>query len=189
MRAQSLSEQEAKVQRFESQHGGALPTQEQSNLQILAGLQSQLQGDQEALNTAKQQRVYLQALLEQERTSQAAGRFSTGQSGASAPADLAAIDQQLDTLRTRLAELSSKYTDRYPDVPRLKQQIAKTELERQNLIAALKSKSPGAKELRRRRTFERCSGSNIERGRAATTRGNCKGTSWKSRTGKSQLRV
>ena len=79
---QSLSEQEAKVRQFESEHGGALPAQEQSNLQILAGLQSQLQSDQDALNTAKQQRVYLQALLEQERTSQATVRPGTDQTGA-----------------------------------------------------------------------------------------------------------
>jgi polysaccharide chain length determinant protein (PEP-CTERM system associated) len=141
---QSLSEQEAKVRQFESQHEGALPTQGASNLQILAGLQSQLQGDQDALNTAKQQRVYLEALLEQERTSQATVRPSTDQTGLSAPTDLATIDQQLDKLRAQLAELSSKYTDRYPDVLRLKDQIAKTELMRQNLIAASKSKGTDA---------------------------------------------
>ena len=44
-----------------------LPSQQASNLQILSGLQAQLQNEQDALNTAKQQRVYLQALLEQNR--------------------------------------------------------------------------------------------------------------------------
>ena len=138
---ETLSEQEAKVRQFESQHEGALPTQGQGNLQILAGLQSQLQSEQDALNTAKQQRVYLEALLEQERTSQAAVRPSTDQAGLSAPTDLATIDEQLDKLRAQLAELSSKYTDRYPDVLRLKDQIAKTEAMRENFIAASKSKS------------------------------------------------
>ncbi len=142
---QSLSEQEAKVRQFESQHEGVLPTQEASNLQILAGLQSQLQGDEDALNTARQQRVYLQALLEQERTSQAAVRRSTDQTGLSAPTDLATIDQQLDKLRAQLAELSSKYTDRYPDVLRLKDQIAKTEAMREKFIAASKSKGTDTK--------------------------------------------
>jgi polysaccharide chain length determinant protein (PEP-CTERM system associated) len=143
---ESLSEQEAKVRQFEGQHEGALPTQEQSNLQILAGLQSQLQNDQDALNTAKQQRVYLEAMLEQERTSQATGRYRTDQTGIIAPTELATIDHQLGTLRAQLAELSSKYTDSYPDVLRLKDQIAKTELEKQNLIAASKSKGAGAKQ-------------------------------------------
>src|SRR5208283_4744616 len=105
-----------------------------------------LQNDQDALNTAKQQRVYLEAMLEQERTSQATGRFRTDQTGLSAPTELAAIDHQLSTLRAQLAELSSKYTDSYPDVLRLKDQIAKTELEKQKLIAASKSKNAGAKQ-------------------------------------------
>jgi succinoglycan biosynthesis transport protein ExoP len=143
---ESLSEQEAKVRQFESQHEGALPTQGASNLQILAGLQSQLQGDQDALNTAKQQRVYLEALLEQERTSKATVRPGTDGAGPSAPTDLATIDQQLDKLRAQLAELSSKYTDRYPDVVRLKDQIAKTEAMRENFIAASKSKGTDARE-------------------------------------------
>ena len=47
-------------------------------------------------------------------------------------------------MRAELAGLSSKYTDRYPDVQRLKDQIAKTEREKQNLIAAAKSRSTGA---------------------------------------------
>ncbi len=143
----SLAEQEAKVREFEAQHEGALPTQEASNLQILAGLQAQLQGEQDALNTAKQQRVYLQAMLAEERAAQSkirpAGGDQTGQSGAT---DLATIDQQLDKLRGQLAELSSRYTDQYPDVQRLKDQIAKLEKTRENFIAAMKQRAPDAKQ-------------------------------------------
>lgn len=139
---QSLSEQEAKVQEFESQHEGALPTQESSNLAILNGLESQLQSEQDALNTAKQQRVYLEALLEQEKTAQVRVRPNGDQTNV-APTDLATIDDQLDKLRAQLADLSSRYTDRYPDVLRLKAQIAKTETMRQNLIAAQRSANAG----------------------------------------------
>jgi hypothetical protein len=56
---QNLADQEAKVREFEGMHEGALPTQQSSNLAILSGLQSQLQSDEDALGTAKQQRVYL----------------------------------------------------------------------------------------------------------------------------------
>ncbi len=139
---QSLAEQEAKVQAFESQHEGALPTQESSNLAILNGLESQLQSEQDALNTAKQQRVYLEALLEQEKTAQVKVRPGGDQTSA-APTDLATIDDQLDTLRAQLADLSSRYTDRYPDVLRLKAQISKTEAMRANLIAAQKTANAG----------------------------------------------
>ena len=52
-----LSAQEVQVRQFEAVHQGALPTQQASNLQILSGLQQRLQNEQDALNTAKQQRV------------------------------------------------------------------------------------------------------------------------------------
>jgi len=106
----NLAAQEARVQQFEGQHQGSLPTQEASNLTILAGLQSELQSDQDALNTAKQQRVYLQAMLEQAQAAQPkAPPDATPAPGAT---DLAAIDEQLEKLRTQLADLSSRYTDR-----------------------------------------------------------------------------
>ena len=139
---ENLSEQEAKVQQFEAQHEGALPEQQASNLQILAGLQSQLQGEQDSLNTAKQQRVYLQAMLAQEQSSSSA---SGADSDASAQGDLATIDKQLDALHAELADLSSKYTDRYPDVQRVKDEIAKTEATRANIVASLKSRGSGSR--------------------------------------------
>ncbi|MGO8756716.1 MAG: XrtA system polysaccharide chain length determinant [Terracidiphilus sp.] len=139
---ESLSEQEAKVRQFEAQHEGALPTQEASNLQILAGLQAQLQNEQDGLNTAKQQRVYLQAMLSEEKAAQSKNRpLNSDQPGQVGPADLALIDQQLDKLRDQLADLSSRYTDRYPDVQRLKDQIAKLEAQRNSVVAALKRRA------------------------------------------------
>ena len=66
----SLSEQEEKIREFKDQHLGDLPGQLQSNLQILGGLQAQLGGEQDALNRAKQQNVYLESLLGQYRSVQ-----------------------------------------------------------------------------------------------------------------------
>jgi uncharacterized protein involved in exopolysaccharide biosynthesis len=48
------------------------------------------------------------------------------------------VDQQLARLRAELVDLSSRYTDEYPDVIKLKEQIAKTEKVRKELIAAPK---------------------------------------------------
>ena len=144
---ETLSEQEAKVREFEGQHEGALPTQEASNLQILAGLQSQLQSEDDALNTAKQQRVYLQALLEQERTVQSHVRPAGAEGiSATAPTDLASVDAHLDKLKTQLADLSSRYTDQYPDVQNVRNQIVRLEVVRDNFIAATKAKSNEAKQ-------------------------------------------
>ena len=131
----TLSEQEDKIRRFKAQHPGELPAQVGSNLQILAGLQAQLQTEQDALNTAKQQRVYLESLVHQYRSMQDAPR-----SGANTPVGLPAVNSELDRLRTQLADLGSHYTDRHPDVRKLKQQIADTEKMRDRILASLKAK-------------------------------------------------
>ena len=67
---QILSDQEEKIREFKGQHVGELPAQVGSNLQILAGLQAQLQNEEDSLNTAKQQRVYLETLVNQYRSLQ-----------------------------------------------------------------------------------------------------------------------
>ena len=56
------------------------------------------------------------------------------------PAGLPAIDQELEKLKAQLADLSSHYTDRHPDVRKLKDQIAKTEKMRDQLLASSKTK-------------------------------------------------
>ena len=131
-----LAAQEAKVKQFESAHEGALPSQQASNLQILSGLQGQLQNQQDSLNTAKQQRVYFQTLIEQYKNLHASGRSIDG-----TPTGVTALDQQLNNLQTQLTDLSSRYTDSYPDVQKLKAQIAKTERQKEELLAAPRTSS------------------------------------------------
>lgn len=138
----TLTDQEAKVRQFQSMHVGALPTQQASNLQILSGLQGQLQNEQDSLNTAKQQRVYYQSLLDQYRATHPSARL-----GENAPAELPAIEKQLTALRAQLADLSSRYTDQYPDVQKLKNQIARTERLRQELLTSPRSKDGGRSDL------------------------------------------
>jgi polysaccharide biosynthesis transport protein len=132
----TLSDQEGKIRQFKGQHVGELPAQVGSNLQILAGMQSQLQTEEDALNTAKQQRVYLETLVNQYHSLQGSPK---GESGT--PAALPALDAELDKLRAQLADLSSHYTDRHPDVRKLKEQIAKTEKMRDQAAADVKIKA------------------------------------------------
>jgi polysaccharide biosynthesis transport protein len=130
----SLAEQEDRVRQFKAEHPGELPGQTASNIQILAGLQSQLQNDEDALNTAKQQRVYLQTLAEQYRT-----MHETSKSADGTVVGLPALDQQINKLQAQLADLSSHYTDRHPDVRKLKAEIAEAEKSRDELLAKLKA--------------------------------------------------
>jgi polysaccharide chain length determinant protein (PEP-CTERM system associated) len=130
----TLSDQEDKIRQFKALHPGELPAQVGSNLQILAGLQSQLQSEEDSLSAAKQQRTYLETLLNQYRSLQGTSKV------AGASVGLPAINEELEKLRAQLADLSSHYTDRHPDVRKLKQQIAETEASRARVIADLKAK-------------------------------------------------
>jgi len=132
---QSLEAQEEKVRQFKAEHVGELPSQLNSNLQILAGLQTQLQAQSEALNATKQQRVYLETLVAQYRALKGPSKdpdaSQTGISG---------LDEQLDKLKAKLRDLSSTYNDKYPEIHAVKDEIAKTEAQRDKLLAELKTK-------------------------------------------------
>jgi polysaccharide chain length determinant protein (PEP-CTERM system associated) len=121
---QSLTQQEEKLRQFRTQHSGELPDQLQSNLQILNGLQSQLQAANDGLTQAEQRNLYLRSLLNQyqmARSGTASNPTGNEQTrGQSTQAELAAM-------RAQLAELQGRYTERYPDILRVKQQIAELE--------------------------------------------------------------
>jgi succinoglycan biosynthesis transport protein ExoP len=117
-----LAEQEAKVRAFKATHLGSLPSQLPSNVQIMSGLQSQLQATQHAVEAAEQQKLYLQSLLQQYQSVQES--LVSGDSPATPPE---ALENELKVLRVQLADAQSKYTDSYPDVVALKGNIAKTE--------------------------------------------------------------
>jgi succinoglycan biosynthesis transport protein ExoP len=126
-----LEQQEARVREFKDKHLGELPSQTASNLQILTGLQSQMQAQQDALNQAKQRNTYLESLVSQQRQLAPAG----GKGGDAVPGGLAAIDHDLDQLKGRLADLTSHYTENHPDVRKTKEQIARTEKMRDKFVA------------------------------------------------------
>lgn len=117
-----LEEQEDKVRAFKASHFGDLPSEMQTNVQILSGLQGQLQSTQRDVEAAKQQKLYLDSLL-QEYDSQ----LASADSGASTLEQTNDFDQRLKDLRLRLADARSKYTDQYPDVIILQDEISKTE--------------------------------------------------------------
>jgi len=131
-----LAAQEAKLRVFKDQHLGELPNQTQSNLQILAGLQSQVQANQDSLNRAKQQNTYLESLINQYRAMDHGSK-----SGEAGPVGLAEIDKELDKLKAQLADLTSHYTDKHPDVRKTKEQIARTEQMRERIVADMNNRA------------------------------------------------
>jgi polysaccharide chain length determinant protein (PEP-CTERM system associated) len=123
-----LEQQEARLKQFKAQHVGQLPSELQANIQILGGLDARLQGANEGMNRAEQQRVYLTSLLNQYHDTP--GLAGTGSSSGPNPLD---IDTELARLRAQLVEMQSRYTDSHPAVLQLREQIAKNEKVKQEM--------------------------------------------------------
>ncbi|MDW5265938.1 MULTISPECIES: Wzz/FepE/Etk N-terminal domain-containing protein [Acidobacteriaceae] len=130
---QSLATQEEKLREFRTQSSGELPEQIQSNLQILAGLQNQLQDANDALSHTQQHDIYLRSLYRQYQ--------ATGTPTASGISPAQALDAQVNTLKAQLVELEARYTDSYPEIIAVKQQIAKLEAQ-QAKVASLRPSTP-----------------------------------------------
>jgi polysaccharide biosynthesis transport protein len=116
-----LEEQEANVRAFKAKHLGDLPSQLQSNVEILSGLQAQLQNAQRSLDGAQQQKLYLESQLQQYQVAQAT--LYGEDSGSSVDS----LEKQLFNLRNQLADARSKYTEDHPDIVRIKNKFAETE--------------------------------------------------------------
>jgi polysaccharide biosynthesis transport protein len=135
-----LEEQEAKVRAFKAVHFGDLPSQTETNVQILSGLQNQLIGTQRALDAAKQQKLYLESLQQQYQTAQAT--MGTDNSSAPAPQKLT---KDLIDLRYQLEAARSQLTEEHPDIIALKDKIAKIEKMKKDLETEIASHSETGK--------------------------------------------
>jgi polysaccharide biosynthesis transport protein len=112
-----LEEQEAKVRAFKAKHMGDLPSQLESNVKILSGLQTELEATERSLDGARQQKLYLESLQQQYQSVQGTD------------------------LRLQLADLRAKYTDDYPDIIALKDKIAKSDQLKKQIETEIASKN------------------------------------------------
>jgi polysaccharide chain length determinant protein (PEP-CTERM system associated) len=119
-----LKQQESRVRDFKMSFLGELPEQQQGNLAILAGLQTQLQNTMAALARAREQQVYLQSLISQYQNLAPAVVAAPGTPAAS-PNET--IKAELTRLRDEKADLLARYTSKYPDVLKIDEQIKETE--------------------------------------------------------------
>jgi polysaccharide chain length determinant protein (PEP-CTERM system associated) len=114
----NLDAQDAKLAAFETQHLGTLPENEQTNLNILSGLNSQLGSVTQAISSTQQSKSFTESML-----SEQLALWHQAQSDHN-PQTLA---QQLAALQDHLADLKARYTDDYPDVIKTKSDIAALE--------------------------------------------------------------
>lgn len=111
----NLDAQDAKLAQFKGQYLGSLPEEEQTNLSILMGMNSQLEANTQALSRAQQDKAFTESLLGQQEANWKA--ILKGQNPETA-------EQQLTALQDQLANLLARYTPEHPDVMKLKNQIA-----------------------------------------------------------------
>jgi succinoglycan biosynthesis transport protein ExoP len=136
----NMAEQEAKVAAFKEKHLGELPSQLESNMQILAGLQSQLQSAQQTMDAARQQKLYLESLLQQYQSVQAS--MGVGDSTAAPPHTL---ETELVAMRLKLQDLQSRYTAEHPDIIALKEKIAQAEQSKKQAETEMAAKQKDGK--------------------------------------------
>jgi succinoglycan biosynthesis transport protein ExoP len=128
-----LEEQEAKLRDFKLKHIGEMPEQQTADLQVLGQLQSQLQIESEALSRAEQQKTYLQSMMAQAPAPvidmDGAQESVAEMPGQSQMQTTTAPKTALESNKAKLATLLARgYTERHPDVQKLKLQIAQEDL-------------------------------------------------------------
>jgi protein tyrosine kinase modulator len=111
----NLDDQDAKLAEFKKKYMGSLPDQEQANLGLLTGMNTQLEAITQAVNRAQQDKAMTESLLaSQLATWKAVNRGETSSE---------TLDQQLSALQDQLNSLQARYTPDHPDVIKAKNQI------------------------------------------------------------------
>jgi uncharacterized protein involved in exopolysaccharide biosynthesis len=92
-----------------------LPDEEQTNLSLLMGTNTQLEANTQALSRAQQDKAFNESLLSQQQ----ANRTTTQTTGLSPDT----LEHQLSVLQDQLTVLQARYTAEHPDVIKLKNSI------------------------------------------------------------------
>lgn len=111
----TLDNLDSQLASFKARYVGQLPGDEDSNLKILMGMNSQLDANTQTLSRAQQDKAYTESLLSQQLAAWKSSQTATNPQN---------LEQQLATLQSQLVTLQGRYTDDYPDVVKTKQDIA-----------------------------------------------------------------
>jgi polysaccharide chain length determinant protein (PEP-CTERM system associated) len=123
-----LVETEGKLERFREQHGNELPTQAQSNMQAMQGMQLQIQAIVEGIARDRDRKLMLERLYgEAEKEPVVAAVAPAGQAGEGGAAQTGSYRQRLTAARENLARLELRLTPLHPDIVSAKRQIADLE--------------------------------------------------------------
>lgn len=125
----NLDDMDSKLAAFKKQYVGQLPGDEENNLKILMGLNSQLEANTQTLNRAQQDKSYTESMLAQQLASWNATQSATNPQ---------TLQKQLSDLQSQLLELQARYTNDHPDVIKTKADIA----ELKKKLAEINNASP-----------------------------------------------
>jgi polysaccharide chain length determinant protein (PEP-CTERM system associated) len=131
-----LLENERKLAEYKTRFMGQLPSQLQSNLQVLQNAQQQLQTMSDSLLRDRDQKVMLEGMLAEVVAQPPAARVSTGSREGTRTTTPVTAEAQLEAARQALAELSLRLKPEHPDMVRA--QRAVRELEQKAAAEALK---------------------------------------------------
>jgi polysaccharide chain length determinant protein (PEP-CTERM system associated) len=127
-----LEQQEEKVTAYKRQHMGELPEQQDANLRMIDALQQQMVLLSENTARARDRRnVLMQMVALDDELADLSTSNVAGRSGNSVA--VMTPEQQLKFLRNQLTQLQVRFSDKHPDIIRLKQLI--TTLESEQLTA------------------------------------------------------
>ena len=119
-----LTEHEKKVEQYRQQYSGALPTQVQSNLQVIQNTQLQLQAVLESLDRDRDRRIAFERSI---ADATASDERSSAPPAASADASASTEEDELEGARRTLGELQGRLTAEHPDVIRASRRVRELE--------------------------------------------------------------
>jgi polysaccharide chain length determinant protein (PEP-CTERM system associated) len=125
----TLDELEEKVSKYKLQHNGELPQQEPTLISTLTRVQIELEGNQNALNRAEQQKTMLESAVTVAEVSEGSLKRLVDELGvrrADGPRALPAISQikqDRELVQAQLDQLRLKYQEEHPTIKVLKAQL------------------------------------------------------------------
>lgn len=125
-----LEAQEVKLEGFRQRHGKELPTQVQSNMQVINSTQLQIQALVEATARSRDRRLMNERIYNELVTDIAAPAPlspAPANDGAGTPVTAVSAEQQLATARATLQQQQLRYQPEHPDVQRTMRVIAELE--------------------------------------------------------------
>jgi polysaccharide chain length determinant protein (PEP-CTERM system associated) len=127
----TLDDLDSKLAGFKKEYVGQLPGEEENNLKILMGLNSQLESNTQTLNRAQQDKTYTESMLAQQLAAWSSSQSSTNPQ---------TLQKELSDLQSQLLSLQARYTDDHPDVIKTKADIAEVK----NKLAEINKASSNA---------------------------------------------